>query len=154
MLDVLSVSAIVAAGGVLVGVILTVLELRNLSKARQTDLVMRLYSTFGSKEFLEDWQKVMGNEYENYNDFVNKYGSWTPQVGLFFEGLGVLLRRKLIDISLVDDLFTGGINMLWNKSKPVIMDARVQMNYPQYGEWFEYLYNEMKKRGQTLPTLQ
>ena len=51
-MDVASVSAVVAAGGVIVGVIFAVLELRNLVKTRQTDLALRLYSQFGSKEFL------------------------------------------------------------------------------------------------------
>jgi len=40
MLDIPSISAIVAAVGVIVGFVFTVLELRNLVKARQTDPAM------------------------------------------------------------------------------------------------------------------
>jgi hypothetical protein len=50
MLDIPSISAIVAAAGVLVGVVIAVIELRNLVKQRQSDLVMRLYSDWGSEE--------------------------------------------------------------------------------------------------------
>ncbi len=42
MLDIASISAVVAAGGVIVGVVFAVLELRNLVKTRQTDLALRL----------------------------------------------------------------------------------------------------------------
>ncbi|NIO38532.1 hypothetical protein GTO27_12670, partial [Candidatus Bathyarchaeota archaeon] len=56
MLDIPSISALVAVAGVIVGVILTVVELRNLVKQRQTDLVVRLYSTYGSKESQEAWK--------------------------------------------------------------------------------------------------
>jgi len=51
MLDVPSISAVVAGAGVLVGVALAYLEVRNLVEARQTDLVTRLYSTYGSRDF-------------------------------------------------------------------------------------------------------
>jgi hypothetical protein len=50
MLDIPSISAIVAGVGVLVGVAFTYLEVRNLVRTRQTDLVLRLYSAFGSEE--------------------------------------------------------------------------------------------------------
>jgi hypothetical protein len=43
MVDVTEISAIVAAAGVLVGVVYYILDMRNQAKIRQTDLVMRLY---------------------------------------------------------------------------------------------------------------
>jgi len=57
-MDIASISAVVAAGGVIVGVVFTVLELRNLIKQRQTDLVIRLYSTMGSSSLQEVWEKT------------------------------------------------------------------------------------------------
>ena len=53
MVDITEISAIVAAAGVLVGVVLNVLELRHLRKQRQTDLVVKLYSAFTSDDFSE-----------------------------------------------------------------------------------------------------
>jgi len=84
---------------VIVGVVFTVLELRNLAITRQTDLVIRLYSTFGSKEIQEAWEKINITEYEGYNAYAKKHGFLEiNQVGWFFEGVGVLLNRRLIDI--------------------------------------------------------
>jgi hypothetical protein len=60
--------------GVMVGVVFTVLESRNLVETRQTDLVVGLCSTFASKEFLETGMKLLSVEFEDYNDFVKKYG--------------------------------------------------------------------------------
>ena len=48
MVDITEISAIVAAAGVLVGVVFTVMELRNLVKQRQTDLVTQLSRDIGS----------------------------------------------------------------------------------------------------------
>lgn len=154
MYDISSVSAIVAAAGVLVGVVFTYFELRNLSKARQTDLVIRLYSNFGRNEFQKEFTRILNEKYESYADFVEKEGLVASEGGLFFEGIGVLLHRKLIDIGLVDDLFSGPIKMAWKKWESLIQEARAQLNQPQYAEWVEYLYNEMKKREETLQVQQ
>jgi len=151
MLDIPSITGIVAAVGVIVGVVLTVLQLRDLVKTRQTDLVMRLYRAFGSKEFLEARRTVMNLKFEDYNDYVKKYGRFgqvevVSEVCMFFEGIGVLLHRKLIDLSLIDDLFSPiSIRIIWEKMKPVVAGWRNQFNEPETLEWFENLYNEMQK---------
>ena len=118
MLDIPSVSGIVAAVGVIVGVVFTVLQLRNLVKTRQTDLVTRLYSTMGNREFQETWDRIMKSEYKDLADFNKNYSVEGYQIGIFFEGIGVLLHRKLVDIGLVDDLFTSPIKMTWEKMSP------------------------------------
>ena len=70
-------------------------------------------------------------------------------VSSFFEGIGILLHRKLVDIGLVDDLFRESVNLVWNKVNPILYEARKQFSLP-YGRWFEHLYNEMQKREQPL----
>ena len=155
MLDIPSISAIVAAIGVLVGIVFALLQLRDLVKTRQTDLVIRLYSTVTSKEFLEAYEKTLAREYRDYDDYGKKYG-WSDymEVAVFLEELGVLLHRKLIDIGLVDDLFSTPIKMSWEKMKPVVEDRRKRLNRPQWLEWSEYLYNEMQKREEKLAKTQ
>jgi len=41
---------------------------------------------------------------------------------------------------------------MWEKAKPVLYDARKQLNLPAYGRYFENLYNELQKREKTLQT--
>jgi len=154
-LDIPSISAIVAATSVAVGVLYYSFQIRHQTKIRQTDLVMKLYSTYGSKEFQDALWKTMAREYKDYNDYEQKYG-WPEvvEVGTFFEGIGLLLKRKLIDIQLVDDLFTGPVRLAWEKMKLMIEGARKHLNMPTAYEWFEYLYNEMQKRTQQLAKTQ
>ena len=154
MLDIPSISAVVAAVGVLVGVTLAYLEVRTLVKQRQTDLVMGLYSTFGSNEWLEAHDRVVHTEYKDYSDFVKRGGVDVHKVGIFFEGIGVLLHRKLIDIGLVADLISSPIKLTWEKMKPIAEGMRKHYNRPQIGVWFEYLYNQMQKREQALQAQQ
>jgi hypothetical protein len=149
MVDVTEISAIIAAAGVLIGVAYYVLDMRHQMQVRQTDIIMRMYSNFGSREFQEDWWKVMNWEYKDFDDYGRQYG-WAEvvEVGTFFEGIGILLKRKLVNIQLVDDLFTSPTKMAWEKMRPLAEDARKHWNTPDAFEWFEYLYNEMKKREQ------
>jgi len=151
ILDIPSISAIIAAVGVLIGVILTVLEVRNLVETRQTDLVIRLYSTFGSEELQDAWEKTQTREYKDFDVYRKEYGlREVNEVGWFFEGVGVLLHRRLIDVALVDDLFSSPVKRAWERLKPIAEGERKQTGRPQIWEWFEYLYNEMQKREQQL----
>ena len=64
---------------------------------------MRLFSIFGSKEFQVPWQKILNSESKDYDDYVKKYGlvdTW--EVAMLFEGMGLLVHRKFVDISVVE----------------------------------------------------
>jgi hypothetical protein len=126
---------------------------------RQTDLVVRLYSAFINKEFLDASVEFLALEFKDYKDFVNRYGpifSGKPEVrdllivDNFFNQVGILLHRGFIDADLVRDVFTYRVEMLWKKAEPIIQGFRRELNQPEAGKWFEYLYNEMQKREQQL----
>jgi hypothetical protein len=154
LVDITEVSAVVAAAGVLVGVVYYILDMRHQSKMRQTDMVMRLYATFGSTEFLKAYQTIMGAEFKDYEDYLKRYSTNAEvrlalmSVGVYFEGIGMLVKRKLVGMDLIDDLLNANILSTWEKMKPVAEGMRKRV--PQSWEWFEYLYNEMKKREQRL----
>jgi hypothetical protein len=149
VIDIQTFSIAIASASVVAGVIYSVWQIRHQTKIRQTDLVMRLYSDFGRREFLEANKRVMDDASKDYKAFLKEYG-WTDvvQVGTFYEGIGVLLKRRLIDLDLVDDLFSEPIRSLWGRIKPIIEEDRKRFNQPRIFEWFEYLYNEMQKREQ------
>ena len=155
MLDIQTLSIVVAAVSVVAGVIYYSIQIRNQNRIRQTALIMGLFSTWLGKEIQEADSKVMATEFKDYNDFVKKYGSITSGkpihnairlIGAFHEGIGVLLHRKLIDIGVVDELYA--VEMRWEKMKPLIEGLRKHFNEPRLYEWFEYLYNEIQKREQ------
>jgi hypothetical protein len=58
------------------------------------------------------------------------------------------LDRRLIDNDLADDLFSVPVRLAWERMKALIQEDRKQTNEPRTWEWFEYLYDEMKKREQ------
>jgi hypothetical protein len=87
----------------------------------------------------------------DFDKYREKFGlTDVNEIGWFFEGVGVLLHKKLVDISVVDDLFSSPIKISWEKLKPIAEGERKQFGRPQIWAWWEYLYNEMKKREQQL----
>ncbi len=155
MLDIPSISAVVAAVGVLVAALYAILELRNLVKTRQTDLVIRLYSTLTNREWLEAWDRVRDSEYRGHDEYKKQYGLVDLNaVNAYFELIGVLLRKKLIDIGLVTELFTWTAKRLWEKIKQFAEELRKEYNDQSLYSNIEYLYNETQQRAQTLQAQQ
>jgi hypothetical protein len=151
MVDIQTVSIVIASASVVAGVIYYSLQIRLQTKARQTDMVMRLYTAFGGKEMREAWEKITTRECTDFSTYKSEYGlSEINEVGWFFEGVGILLRRKLINIALVDDLFSSPIKISWERIRPVAEGERKQFGRPQIWEWWEYLYNEMQRRERQL----
>lgn len=150
---------LVAATSVTVAVIYYILTLRANQRTmrltldtRQAQLFLQLYTTFTSYDFKTKWNDVMHVwEWKDYDDYMSKYGFFNQEefpkfdmVGTFFEGVGVLVKRNLIDVTLVDDLMSGHVVSSWERFEPLIMDIRNRMNWPQCLEWWEYLYHEIK----------
>jgi hypothetical protein len=167
--DIVSISSIVAAVGVIAGLILTVQELRHLRKQRQTDLLVRLapWLNMSSSELQQAMVKIINLEFKDYDDFVKKYGplaSEKPEqmaimtIGNYSDAIGTLVRRGLVDIDLVYEFWGHNLLLYWEKLKPVAEGAIEQYDQPWYGESTqsnaEYLCNELKKREQQLAKTQ
>jgi len=155
VVDIQTISIAIASAGVFAAAIYYILQLRHQSRMRQTDLVVRLYSAFSGKELQEAYfETVYGFEFADYDDFMKKYRMpakpilplW--QICKFFDGVGVLLRRKLVDIGLVDELFHAEATIVWEKVKPLVEGRRKELNQPTFYQNFEYLCNELKRREQ------
>ena len=155
VVDVQTVSIAIASAGVLVAAVYYILQIRNQSRMRQMDMLMRIYLTWGSEDMKKSFRNVLALEFKDYDDFLKKYGptsqAWLDidKIGWFLNGLGFLVHEKFASIKLVKGLLHArGVMVLWEKMKPVIEGVRKAFDMPESNSWFEYLYNEMKKREQ------
>jgi hypothetical protein len=145
MVGISEISTVVAAAGVLIGVVLTVVELRNLVKQRKTDLVTNLYSIYSSEGFQKEWHTFMTEELGSLNTYQDKFGVEFPPSAVFFNEIGILLEKGLIDVNLVNSLFGGVIPRYWKKFKPFLVTCRKEIGQPKLGRGLEYLGNEIQK---------
>jgi hypothetical protein len=119
-------------------------------ETRQAQLFMQIYGQWNTMEHGLQYEKSMRMEWTDFNDFDEKYMNdieaytgWR-MMARFFEGIGVLVQRGLIDVTLVDDLMSGETMRYWEKFQPLIKEMRARYNWPQAVEWVEYLYDQIK----------
>jgi len=156
VVDIQTVSIVVASASVVAGIIYYALQVRHQTKIRKTDLLTRLYSsTYISNEFMDALWKVMSLQVKDYEDYVRQYGSLQTDNPMnraiftvigYYELVGVLLYRKLIDLATVHDVFgTGSPIRLFEKIKPVLAGMREKFD-PAALLGFEYLCHELKRK--------
>ena len=121
-------------------------------ETRQAQFFMSVYRDHVTKENISDWTEMVQEwKWTDYDDYWDKYGS-VHESGVKFgsyinrlEGLGVLVKRGLIDANLLYDLNYGSIIMMWNKFLPIIAERRRQANAPHLYCDVEYLYDKIVK---------
>lgn len=153
MFDIQTVSVLIVSIGVLSGVVYYIIEVRHQSRLRQTENLIRLSPWFNmdARELQDAITKVCSIEYKNYDDYVEKYSDkpehlMLRMLGNYFEGIGILVNKKLVDADIVYSFWGDIIESSWEKIKPMIGDMRKDENAPNMFEFWEYLYNEMEKR--------
>ena len=156
MVDIQTISIAIASSGVFIAAVYYIWQFRHQTKLRQTDLVVRLFSIYMTDEFRDALARVWNLQFKDYEEYEKKYGfMWSSEgpvpkavskVDIFFNGVGVLVKRKLIDIELVDQMIS--VSRTWEKVKPIIEGIRKHYSVSTYYEPFESLYNEIKKREQ------
>ena len=123
MVDIQTVSIAIASAGVFAAAIYYVLQIRHQTKMRQTDLTMRMYTSWVSEELTKPWLKVWNLEFTDYDDFKKKYGTYlsdNPENAALlsvinsFLVMGLLLQKKLVDPEIVSHL---PICMTWKQSE-------------------------------------
>ena len=147
--------------GILVGVYYYISTIRSNQKnqqmqleTRQAQLFMHIFNRFQEVEFRKNFNEIMTREWKDYDDWDRKYGRYTnptaqaisSSIALFFEGLGVLLKRGLLDIDIVGELMSTPVRRYWEKTNPIIIEMRDRSNREGALSSAEYLYDEMMKR--------
>jgi hypothetical protein len=158
MVDAQTVGVLVTAASVTVAAVYYILTLRvqqrNMSTTldtREAQLFMTVYNHYVTREFLDAYYTVLNWKWTDYEDLIQKYGPTNPHswvsLGLvvnYFEGVGILVKRGLLDISLVDDFTSGPLRSFWEDNEAWIREFRVKQNWPHFCEWVEYLYDEVE----------
>jgi hypothetical protein len=182
MVDQLTLQTI---GIMMTGISLTIaaayytLTLRNTQKTqqlqletRQAQLLSTLFETYRSQEFRNQWSSILNQVWTDFDDFWEKYGlennpeEWSnwQAVASFFHGVGILLKKGLIEIGLLEELLAPVVFMAWVVMGPIIKGFEEYIEREsvrtrfrdferlgvskRYKSWsgFEYLYNELRKR--------
>jgi len=157
MVDLAEIQAayyMVAATGVLVAAVYYVYNLRNTRKTHELQVLMQVFDRFNNKDFWNELYEMMKREWESIEDYEKKYsGAGGNVVFPTLEGLGVLLKRRLIDESVPWDLFGNYIFLFWDKYVPIIQERRRIIGL-DYCIWTEHLVEEVRRYAAEHPESQ
>ena len=139
-----------------VGIVYYLIIMRNTQRnqelqleTRQAQLFMQIYNRWADRDMSKMEFEFQEWEWEDYDDWERKYESdldalsLRATLGKYYEGIGVLIKRGLVDPTLVDDLMSSAIIMYWRKFSPIIEEGRRRSGLPQRAEYQEYLYNQI-----------
>lgn len=152
--DLATLSAIMIGSAAVIGLFLTMIQLRQLTAQRRTDMLVRLspYFSIGFSEWQTMSNVVLSSEFKDYDEFVSKYGPMVidkplqtalATVSNYYEGIGILLKRGLVEKELIHDLYGGTVISTWEKLIPLTVELRKRS--PGSWENFEKLYLAMKE---------
>ena len=121
---------------------------------RQAQLLMQIYNKYTETELMKQQMDIVNMEYDGVEEFWSKYGPNSNPVmytsfarlGYFFDGIGVLLKRGLVDSAALYDLMGVHVLQYWNGwYGPLMPGLREKWSNPHAYEMFEYLAEEFKE---------
>lgn len=126
-------------------------------ETRQVQMFMNISGVRSSPEFQKLIYKVtFMDEWNDLQDYSNRYG---PEKNLdaysehlfvwqLYDSVGFLVKKEVIDLSFIDDLFKASLLVAWRKFEPVIKMNRQRVNQPNLWNQFEYLAEEISRTQQ------
>jgi hypothetical protein len=141
------------------------INVRNANKTQKMQLETRQVQIFmnniigvrSSPEFQKLIYRVTFiDEWNDLQDYFNRYGpehnldaySEHMFVWQLYDSVGFLLKKEVIDLSYIDDLFKASLIVAWKKFEPVIKMNRQRVNQPNLWNQFEYLAEEVMRTQQ------
>ena len=107
-------------------------------------------------DFYNNWRRIFGltaenwKTYDEYIEYIRKnpedYG-FISYVLMLFQSIGSLLKEGVIDSEFVFNIYSPTyVIWTWERVLPIVEMYREQINFPDYFDNFEFLYNIACKR--------
>jgi hypothetical protein len=149
LLSLVSTLAIVAAG------VFAGMQVRQLNRQRARDSALQLAHSFQTAEFVKAVDIVF-NLPENLSksEIESRLGDEMTNVLVMFgtfESLGILVYRREIAISLVDDFCGGVVVLAGRRFKRYVAETQESSGRSTYYEWFQWLYERFEERESEKP---
>jgi hypothetical protein len=141
--DLLSILSALGSLALLGWIVIAVVQLRLQYIQRREEIVLRLYEPLLSEPLTRAYWRVLTWPFTDYASFAAgaALDDWSAfdQVATFYETMGVLHRRGVASLSLLDELLTESIFEAWDRCAPIVAGERERSRTPQKYAAFERL---------------
>jgi len=158
MVDIQTLSIVIGAASVVVAMVTFIMNSRKEAKQREDQQIIQRFQSYDIEHARSIMQLMRAADWDTVEDWNKKYGwetnpEWTARFNHIFEFYnlaGISLMRGA-DPNLIFELYrANSIIILWERFLPITKSYRERTKDPSHRKPFEYLYNEAKKRHQTV----
>ncbi len=72
-------------------------------------------------------------------------------VSITFESVGVMVFHRVLPLRIVDELMGGTVVSCWRRLSAWVGTMREEQGRPEMHEWFQWLADQLERRGQASP---
>jgi hypothetical protein len=158
-LDLQSISIMIAATSVVIGVLMSVLSLRNISRSRQASVFLDFHRQANLEVILHSSEVVMEWKWKDAQEFDQKYGPRAnPEahskfilVGSLFDSMGKLIEAKVTSAKLLPETLAVFAMAWFEKIRSIEPDIAAQWRRSGSMDSSKLLYKELKELGYRSP---
>lgn len=135
---------------VLAGLGFAVAQVRHFRLAREREIALEMLRSYQTRDFAAASHIILDLPHGlSPQEVEDRLGDKMDLIFVFLatlESLGVLVYRREVSLDVVDDYFSGLIDICWQKLGPYIRYVRQRENRETLGEWIEWLHDRMAER--------
>ena len=147
----------IATATFVAGAIFTVGQLRLGRLAREREVALEIFRLLQTPDFVKALRLVYDLEPDLPRTEVEKrLGEDMNHVYAMmvsWESLGVLVYRRQLDLSLVEDFVSGSVLLSWRKLERYVVEERAARGRETLLEWFQWLAERMIERETKTPVV-
>ena len=148
--SIVQIAQILGPIAVAVGVIFAVIQIRMIERQRGEQAAVVIVHSFQSAEFNKAIRLLWSVPPETTAQELRSAPKEVEEAAVFIsttlETIGVLVHRRVVPISLVDDLMGDAIVNLWPRLKDWVETLRREQSRESVAEWFQWLVDRLSER--------
>jgi len=149
MVTLIEWTAVLSALAGISATIFVLLQIRHMDQHRDLEISMKLFEWAETEELRKAFRWVENEfQFENYEKYKSEVednfevNDYSYRVEAFFEEVGFLVNKKLVDIDVIVDRLGTYIISDWKKLEPWILAMRKERGDKTFGEHFQKLYEK------------
>lgn len=147
--------SLISASMFVISVIIGVIQLNLVKKQRAREAELLLVRSFQTRDFMKALNLVLNLEDGLSRKEILDVAGIDKEFIFFWlgtwESLGIMVYRKEISMSAMDDYFSGPIVISWKKLEKYVMEEREALQRDTMHEWFQWLAERMLERESNIP---
>lgn len=144
-----NLARIIGSVAVISGIIFGIIQVRQYQQQRRDIAAVQLVNSFQNPDFNKSLRKIWSlpddASVRKIRDLGDNWEEAAFQVGMTLETMGVLVYRRIVPLSILDELMGDAILVLWRKLRPWVEHLRTEQQRDSAYEWFQWLADRLSE---------